>query len=218
MLKRMSGLIVTGLLSWIAVIGPGSSAALAQSSGAAGNNALTARETADGWSLLFDGKSLNGWSPNGDADWQVEDGAITFTKAGGMLISTKAFGNFELKAEFYPESNTNSGIFLRCPAGTPPSSRVCYEVNIYDAHATDPTGSIVGIHSTLPERAQTSAKWNSFEMTASGTHLVITLNGKATTDIVDEKLKVMNGTIVLQAGGPGGPGRIKFRNIKIRPL
>jgi hypothetical protein len=218
MLKRISGIAVAGLLAWVAFCAVGSSAVSAQSSGAAGSNVLSARESAEGWTLLFDGKSLNGWSPNGDADWQVEDGTITFTKAAGLLISTKAFGNFELKAEFYPESNTNSGIYLRCPAGTPPSSRVCYEVNIYDAHATDPTGSIVGVHSTLPDRAETTGKWNSFEMTANGTHLVIKLNGKATTDVVEEKLKAMNGAIVLQAAGPGGPGRIKFRNLKIRPI
>ncbi|HUR21295.1 MAG TPA: DUF1080 domain-containing protein [Vicinamibacterales bacterium] len=218
MMKRFSRSIAAGLLAWAALSVAGSHTVSAQSPGAGANNQLNPGEAAQGWTLLFDGKTLNGWSPSGAADWQVEDGTITFTTGAGSLITTKAFGNFELKAEFYPESNTNSGIYLRCPGGTPPSSRVCYEVNIYDAHATDPTGSIVGVHSTLPERAQTSGKWNSFEMSANGAHLVIKLNGKAATDVVEEKIKAMNGAIVLQAGGPGGPGRIRFRNIKIRPI
>jgi hypothetical protein len=46
------------------------------------DNALTAKETAEGWVLLFDGKSLNGWQgratsvPNTKGDWKVENGAI----------------------------------------------------------------------------------------------------------------------------------------------
>ena len=40
------------------------------------NNALTRKESADGWMLLFDGKSLNGWEPHVGGDWIVEDGAL----------------------------------------------------------------------------------------------------------------------------------------------
>ena len=40
------------------------------------NNALTRKESGDGWMLLFDGKSLNGWEPHVGGDWKVEDGAL----------------------------------------------------------------------------------------------------------------------------------------------
>jgi hypothetical protein len=217
MVKRMSmAAVVMALVT--AFAGTNLRTIAAQSSAASGANVLTARETADGWSLLFDGRTLTGWTPSGDADWKVEDGTITFTKGAGLLTNANAFGNFELKVDFYPESNTNSGVYLRCPADARASSRVCYEVNIFDQHETDPTGSIVGVHSTLPERAQTSGKWNTFEMTANGTHLVITLNGKSMTDITEDKFKFLKGAVVLQAGGPGGPGPVRFRNLKIRPI
>lgn len=173
-----------------------------------------------GWTALFDGKTLAGWTPSGDADWAAKDGAITFATGRGMLVSTKVFDNFELQLDFNGEPTANSGVFLRCPELSVgrPTQTTCYEVNIFDSHETDPTGSIVGVKSVLPERPATAGKWNTYDILAEGTHLVIKLNGKTMVDARDDKLKLVRGTIALQAAGPGGPGTIKFRNIRVRAL
>ena len=92
----------------------------------------------------------------------------------------------------------------------------CYEVNIFDAHAEWPTGSVNNVKTVLPERPNTTEKWNTFEITADGTHLVIKINGKTTVDARDERRA--NGTIALQEGGANAFGVIRFRNVKIRPL
>ena len=95
---------------------------------AAAPNTLTAAEAADGWQLLFDGKTLTGWHGLGFADtppglWTVEDGAIKHVEKGrgpvqadgqpltGMdLISDRSFGDFELRWEWKIAEAGNSGV------------------------------------------------------------------------------------------------------------
>jgi len=195
-----------------------SGAALAASQAGPGGapNTLTAAETAAGWTLLFDGQTLSGWSrANRDADWHVNQGAITYTTGGGLLWTDQEYGDFELTLDFLAAADANTGVFLRC---SEPGPKTCYEVNIFDAHETDPTGSIFGVHSVLPKRPATAGTWNSYAITASGNHLVIRLNGEVVTDIRDTTLNLVRGRIGLQAGGPGGPGVARFRNLKVRPL
>src|SRR5213596_2774795 len=69
----------------------------------------------DGWTSLFDGKTLNGWS--GDSNWKVEDGAITVEatceKPTGTIYLVWQGGeasDFELKLEMKGEGNINGGI------------------------------------------------------------------------------------------------------------
>ena len=197
----------------------------AGSASAGANNSLTPAEAAAGWKLLFDGQTLSGWKPSGTADWKVTDGAITFSTGRGTVTTEQQFSNFELRLEFWAEKNANSGVFVRSsPKG---NGNVFYEINIFDPHQTAPTGSIlkvdppippVVVHSVLPDRPDTAEKWNNYEIIADGMHLVVKLNGKTMTDIQEDQLKLVSGTIQLQAGGPDGPGMARFRNIRIRPL
>ena len=181
----------------------------------ASNNTLSPVESKAGWTLLFDGRSLSGFAPTGEADWKVEEGTITATKGVGFLVTKQMYGNFELKAEFWPDKSVNSGIFIRCADG-PVNATACYEVNIFDAHAEFPTGSINNVKTVLPERPNTTEKWNTFELMAEGSHIVLKLNGKTTVDARDERRA--SGTIALQEGGANASGVVKFRNVKIRPL
>ena len=195
-------------------------------------NTLTPAEKAAGWRLLFDGKTMKGRTTIGGVRWSVVDGALSAEPATqqipptgdskqtwpqGFLRTVDSFSDFELTAEFWSEQDSNSGLFIRCAAPANPNSLgSCYEINISDPHATSPTGSIVGVHSTLPKRVQSAGKWSRFDVIAEGAHLVVKVNGETTTDVNDEKLR--EGAVGLQAGGPTGSGPIKFRNIKIRPL
>jgi hypothetical protein len=72
----------------------------------------------EGWTSLFDGKTLNGWS--GDSNWKVEDGAITIEstceKPTGTIYLVWQGGeasDFELKLEMKGEGNINGGIQYR---------------------------------------------------------------------------------------------------------
>ena len=188
--------------------------------GGSAANALTPAERAAGWTLLFDGRSLSGWQPSGEAVWSVEDGMIISRgKAPGLLRTITTYRNFQLKADFWADDTMNSGIFVRCPSdlNASLSSKVCYEVNIYDPHASWPTGSVNEVQTTLPERIQTAGKWNSYEIMLEGSRIVVKLNGKTTVDARNDLFA--SGTIALQANGPGSAGgAIRFRNIRIRQM
>lgn len=180
-----------------------------------GSNMLSPSESKAGWTLLFDGRTLSGLSPTGNADWNVEDGTLTATKGSGFLVTPKTYGNFELKADFWADKAVNSGIFVRCAEGNP-GAMTCYELNIFDTHAEWPTGSINNVKSVLPEKPNTTEKWNTLEIRAEGNHLILKLNGKTTVDVRDDRRAT--GTIALQEGGANASGLIRFRNVKIRPL
>ena len=88
----------------------------------------------DGYYVIFDGKTLNGWRGYGKdkapSRWTVEDGAIKFngsgggeaqTGEGGDLIFAKKFKNFELEMEWKVSKGGNSGIFY-----------LAQEVTLYD--------------------------------------------------------------------------------------
>jgi len=181
----------------------------------AGQNSLTAQEVADGWQLLFDGKTQKGWAPRGAIRWTIEDGALSSVpgSGGGHLATTASFGSFHLKVEFWVDDVANSGVFLRCPPGGEITATNSYEVNIYDAHEKWPTGSINEVAASSGKQ-KTAGKWNLYEITADGEHLVVRLNGQVTVDVRDSKFK--RGPIAIQ--NLKGEGIVRFRNIKLKPI
>jgi hypothetical protein len=167
--------------------------------------------------LIKGGAGLENWNRIGDADWRAADDAIVADrktgKAIGYLVSKAAYTDFSIHAEFWVSEDANSGIFLRCADPLNIDAKTCYEVNIYDKRP-DPsfgTGAIVDIASVSP-MPKAGGKWNTYDITAKGTHLTVTLNGVRTADVNDSRLA--SGPIALQYD----VGTVKFRNVQIRPL
>jgi len=90
----------------------------------------------DGFTSIFDGKTLNGWHTNAKrivhgtgGKWQVDDGAITGEQDppgnGGVLLTDKEYGDFELMLELNPDWGIDSGVFLRTNA-----AGVCFQVYV----------------------------------------------------------------------------------------
>ena len=190
------------------------SLALASATTAQQHNRVTADEATAGWALIFDGASLTGWAPRLDGQWEVADGTISAVPdAGrGFMATTSHYADFQLTVDFWIDDTANSGVFLRCPAEGAISQGNAFEVNIFDPHTTWPTGSIneVAKIQTVP---QTAGKWNTFEITADGDHLVVQLNGQTTVDARSDRHQ--SGPIALQYNGAG---QVRFRNIKIKTL
>jgi hypothetical protein len=171
-------------------------------------------QTGDGWTQLFDGKSMDGWTTTGEANWRVEDGALVADKGkGGHLVSKNSYKNFQVHAEFWADEDANSGIFLRCKNPKTIGARDCYEVNIFDKRP-DPsygTGAIVYVAEVNP-MPKAAGKWNTYEITADKRHFVITLNGQKTVDVRNGMFE--EGHLTLQYG----KGVIKFRKVAVKPL
>ena len=95
-----------------------SGALLGSCTSAPQNNVLTEAEKAEGWKLLFDGKTLDGWRDyNGDsltAPWVVEDGCIrakgSGSDASGYIVTDTIYENFELAWDWKIAEGGNSGM------------------------------------------------------------------------------------------------------------
>src|SRR5262245_57039287 len=89
-------------------------------------NTLTDAEKAVGWTLLFDGKTTNGWhrysnksqpttAPVAPTGWVVENGVVArTTKGSGDLVTDDEYENFELTFQWKISSGGNSGVIYRC--------------------------------------------------------------------------------------------------------
>jgi hypothetical protein len=176
-------------------------------------NALSPKEMADGWLLLFDGESTWGWTAEGGAKWKVADGAIAAggTEDGWLRTNTQ-FADYVLKLEFQTAADGNSGIFLRSKKGADPH-KTGYELQIFDAHPKFPTGGIVDRAAPLRRSAIKAGKWHAYEIVVLESRILVKLDGK----------KVLDFTGATSASGYVGlqynkSKPIQFRNIKLQPL
>ena len=86
------------------------------------DNQLTDREKSEGWQMLWDGKTTNGWRgakldkfpENG---WQIKEGELVVEENGGHestiggdIVTIKKYRNFELQVDFKFDKGANSGI------------------------------------------------------------------------------------------------------------
>ena len=92
------------------------------------DNVLSPEEQAEGWMLLFDGKSMQGWRAfNGDttpANWIIEEGAMKGLGAtggedfgGDVVYGAQEFEEFELKFSWKISAGGNSGVFYHVVEG-----------------------------------------------------------------------------------------------------
>ena len=166
-----------------------------------------------GLTTIFDGKTLKGWNVIGTANWQVVDDGVQATSGSGFLVTPMSYSDFQLIVEFWVDDDANSGVFMRMSDLKTINAMTAYEAQIFDKRP-DPefrTGSLVFIAKPAA-MINTGGKWNTFDITAQGSKLTITLNGTRTVDVQDTKHA--RGPIALQRTA----GIVKFRSVRIRPL
>jgi len=162
-------------------------------------NTLTAAEKQQGWVLLFNGRTFDGWRQcNGTtmpANWVVEDQAMkVFTApgrkpgqgAGGdILYGLKKFRDFELSEDWKTEKAGNSGIFFN--VREVPSQPIYYaapEVQVLDnADATDNklashlAGSLYDMLPAAPNSVKPAGEWNTIVIRVKDGRVTHTQNG-----------------------------------------
>ncbi len=160
---------------------------------------------------LLDGTNLNEWNRVGDANWRIEEGAAVADKGNGFLVSKKSYKDFHMVVEFWSDAKANSGIFIRCADAQKITATNSYEVNIFDQRPdiSYGTGAIVGVAAVSP-MPHAAGRWNTFEITARGSQLWVSMNGARTVDGVRDA-RFPSGPFGLQYAA----GVIKFRKVQI---
>ena len=158
-------------------------------------NTLTEQEKADGWQLLFDGKSADQWSswktkkPLELDKWTIEDGTLTLNRGGGDIYTTKTYENYELVLEW--KTTGNSGILIRVD----PSDRVIEGVGEVDRKARGMDRDAAGrVHLGVQRRPAISAVPRIVD---PGNHVGPVLGGELDQlrDMVPRKIEIPGGVV-----------------------
>lgn len=163
-------------------------------------NTLTQEEIKDGWKLLFDGKTTDGWHAyNGTqvpSAWTVKGGALNFKKGdgrkGGDIVSEIELDNYDLRLEWKISKGGNSGIFLGVQEN--PNYRSAFDTgiemqvldNIDGADRHDPT-HLAGAMYDLIDAKETSkpkpvGEWNEVRVLKKDGQITFWLNGIVTAN------------------------------------
>lgn len=204
---------------------------------------LTEKDMAEGWRLLFDGRTTDGWRgyerddvPDG---WQVVDGALTRVADAGDLITDAQFSRFELTLEWQVAPGGNSGIFFHADETQPAIYHTAPEIQVLDdarhRDGGDPltsAGAVYGLYPAPPGVVRPAGEWNRTRLLVDGarvsTWLNDTLVARFEIGSPDWQARVRNskftawpafgslrrGHIGLQDHGD----RVAFRDIRIREL
>jgi hypothetical protein len=211
-------------------------------------NSLTKKEISEGWQLLFDGKTTNGWRgfkmealPDG---WQVMDGnLVTLGKGddlGGDIVTTSQYEDFDLYLEWAISEGGNSGIFFHVLEGdypaiyaTGPEYQLIDDVGFPEKLAEwQKTGANYAMHNPENVVLKPVGEFNSSRILVKDGHVTHWLNGKKVveydlwTDDWKERLVVGKwnaypGYGLARNGFIGLQDHgsfIRFRNIKIKDL
>lgn len=207
------------------------------------DNELSDTEQADGWILLFDGKSTEGWLDSKEqavAADHVTDGTLNPHPCNYMLIHREIYDNFQLVLDFRISPKCNSGVFIRTFPLMPREGKdVGYngiEVAIDDTttHGFHDTGAIYDLVQPTENAMKPVGEWNHMLITCDRNLITVAINDKTVShmnldqwtlpnkraDETDHKFDVVyknhprKGYIGLQDHG----GDIWYRNIKLRKL
>ncbi len=165
-------------------------------------NELTQAEVNDGWQLLFDGKTTNGWHSFNRTEvlspWKVKNGELNFkiTKEGERgwdLVTDEEFENFDLRLEWKISKGGNSGVFFGVKEGAEYgwASSTGIEMQLLDniegADRHDPK-HLAGAMYDLIDASQTSkpkpvGQWNESRILKKDGQVTFYLNGIVTANV-----------------------------------
>ena len=164
-------------------------------------NTITPRETREGWTLLWDGRTTAGWRgarlPAFPAQgWEVKDGVLSVLEtegreaaAGGDIVPEKEYANFELSLEYRLTRGANSGIkyFVNTSLNTGGGSAIGCEFQLLD-NAVHPDAKLgvngnrtnAGLYDLIaPQNVRFNGigTWNQARIIVRGRHVEHWLNG-----------------------------------------
>jgi hypothetical protein len=180
-------------------------------------NLLTQSEKKDGWQLLFDGKTTNGWrgaySNNfPKSGWVIKEGELRGELENGAesgdagdIVTLKKYKNFELKFDWKLGNNGNSGVkyFIeeRLPKPTK-GSQMGYEYQLID------DANYIYLDKKLPQNLKTASiydvvaaqksdvemnRWHSSKIVVRDNQIEHWLDGKMVLNVNRQSVDFVNG-------------------------
>lgn len=175
-------------------------------------------KTEEGFTPIFDGKTLQGWKGATDG-YTAEDGElICQKKGGGNLFTVKEYGDFIFRFDFKFETGGNNGVSVRG-----------HEIQILDDYAPQhknikPCQHHGSIYCTVPAKpgyTKKAGEWNSEEIKAVGSQWTVTVNGVVIVD-VDLTTVPAAADLAKRTKGPigflGHGTRVEFKNLRVKDL
>jgi hypothetical protein len=203
----------------------------------------TATATADdGWTSMFNGKDLSGWKSN--AATENQPAGVFSAKNGELIVSggrahlfyvgadgDANFKNFEFKAKVKTTQGSNGGIYFHTRFQEKGWPSAGYECQVNATH-TDrkKTGGLYAVADVMDNATNKDGEWFDYAIKVEGKHIVISINGKVTTDWTqpedwDPAKKLANmpgrklgeGTIAIQGHDPKSVVHYKDLFIRLSP-
>ncbi|WDF55222.1 3-keto-disaccharide hydrolase [Mucilaginibacter sp. KACC 22063] len=211
-------------------------------------NTLTKQEQKQGWHLLFDGKTTNGWhtylKPQAGSAWVVTNGVLELDPKGqgrGDLVTDKEYENYELSVDWNISPEGNSGIIFGVHEDS--TYRQTYltgvEMQVLDdkqaednKKANHLAGSLYDMKAPSANVAKPAGEWNTAKIMKNNGHLTFWLNGTKVIDVQmgspewqelinNSKFKTWPGFAKYAKGKialQDHGHKVSFRNVKIKEL
>ena len=164
-------------------------------------NTLTSQEKAEGWELLFDGKTMNGWRDYNGTEltepWEAMEGVIKCAGKGGdamgYIVTDKEYENFDLVWDWKIGKGGNSGMIyhvyehplFKVPYVTGPEYQLIDEEN-FDGKLEDWQRCGVDYAMYLPDfetiKINPQGEWNTSKIVFDNGHVEYYMNGEKTIE------------------------------------
>ncbi len=205
---------------------------------------LQIKELDSGWTPLFNGKNLDGWSiKSGKAKFTIEGDTIVGTTEEGspntFLTTDKIYGNYELEFDVKVHDSLNSGVMVH--ALLKDAKKHGYGGRIYGPQVEIEASGKKGAESgyiygeatgrgwvtpkakLIPHKHMKDGEWNHFRIIANGANIKTWINGEAVSDLTHKGTFKSHpqGHIGLQVHSISkkkGPYTAAWKNLKIKEL
>jgi len=219
-------------------------------------NNLTYQEKNDGWQMLWDGKTTNGWrgaklDEFPSQGWSIENGELIVAEtggaestAGGDIVTTENYSDFELQVDFKLTPGANSGIkyYVDTELNKGPGSSIGLEYQILDDElhpdaklgAQEGSRTVVSLYDLIqadPNKPiNPVGDWNTAYIKSIGNHVEHWLNGVKVLEyergseeflklVLESKYAIWPNFGLLDEGQillQDHGDKVWFRNIKVR--
>jgi len=166
-------------------------------------NRLTEQEKEEGWTLLFDGTTMNGWhlfnKGNIPSAWSVDSGRLICNPHAkdvkhGDLVTDKIYQDFDLRFEWKISKAGNSGMFINVQErpefattfSTGPEYQLLDDKNVEPDYLRNPTHKAAAIFGVVPNNSHSMPKageWNQSRILQQNGKLTFWLNDAQTVQV-----------------------------------